>query len=276
MKAFVPSHITGFFAALRQEDPLLSGSIGCGLNLALGATTIVEPSDEMQIFLNGELSDALVSRYVLDRLAKSPVTVKTQLDMPLGSGFGASGAGALGCAYALNAHFDLGMMANQVAAVAHSAEVVNRTGLGDVIAQNTGGLVVRLEPGAPGIGRIDRIPVSALNVNYVVRGPISTREVLSDEKAMNEINSAGKACLKELLAKPTLEEFMRLSRRFTFKIGIASNWALDAIEAVEAAGGMASMIMLGDSVFAIGGGEALAEFGKVGSTNVSHRGANLD
>ena len=93
---------------------------------------------------------------------------------------------------------------------------------------------------------------------------------------MNDINSAGKACLKELLAKPTLEEFMRLSRRFTFKIGLASNWALDAIEAVEAAGGMASMIMLGDSVFAIGGGEALAEFGKVGSTNVSHRGANLD
>ena len=276
MKAFVPSHITGFFAALRQEDPLLSGSIGCGLNLALGATTIVEPSDEMQIFLNGELSDAPVSGYVIDRLAKTPVNVRTKLDMPLGSGFGASGAGALGCAYALNAHFDLGMMANQVAAVAHSAEVVNRTGLGDVIAQNTGGLVVRLEPGAPGIGRVDRIPVPAINVNFVVRGPISTREVLSDEKAMNDINSAGKACLKELLAKPTLEEFMRLSRRFTSKIGLASNWALDAIEAVEAAGGMASMIMLGDSVFAIGGGEALSEFGKVGSTFVSHRGANLD
>ncbi|MGA9098849.1 MAG: pantoate kinase [Methanotrichaceae archaeon] len=276
MKAFVPSHITGFFAAKRQENPLLSGSIGCGLNLALGATTIVEPSDKMQIFLNGELSDAPVSRYVIDRLAKTPVNVRTKLDMPLGSGFGASGAGALGCAYALNAHFDLGMMANQVAAVAHSAEVVNRTGLGDVIAQNTGGLVVRLEAGAPGIGRVDRIPVPAINVNFVVRGPISTREVLSDEKAMNDINSAGKACLKELLAKPTLEEFMRLSRRFTSKIGLTSNWALDAIETVEAAGGMASMIMLGDSVFAIGGDEALSEFGKVGSTFVSHRGANLD
>ena len=166
MNAFVPSHITGFFAALRQEDPMLSGSIGCGLNLALGATTTVEPSEEMQIFLNGELSDAPVSRYVLDRLAKSPVIVRTQLDMPLGSGFGASGAGALGCGLALNSHFNLGMMANQVAAVAHCAEVVNRTGLGDVIAQNTGGLVVRLLPGAPGIGRVDRIPVPAINVNY--------------------------------------------------------------------------------------------------------------
>lgn len=276
MRAFVPSHITGFFAAMRQDSPMLSGSIGCGLNLTLGATTIIERSDEMQIYLNRELSDAPVSRYVLDKLTKSPVKVMTQLDMPLGSGFGASGAGALGCAYALNSCFDLGMMANQIAAVAHSAEVVNRTGLGDVIAQNTGGLVVRLEPGAPGIGRVDRIPVPSLEVNYVVRGPISTREVLSDERAMKEINSAGIASLKELLAKPTLEEFMRLSRRFTSQIGIASDWALDAIEAVEAAGGMASMIMLGDSVFAIGGGEALAEFGKVGSTNISHRGANLD
>lgn len=276
MKAFVPSHLTGFFAAFRQEDPMLSGSIGCGLNLTLGATTTIESSDKMQIFLNGALSDAPVSRYVLDRLAKSPVKVMTQLDMPLGAGFGASGAGALGCAYALNSYFNLGMMANQIAAVAHSAEVVNRTGLGDVIAQNTGGLVVRLVPGAPGIGRVDRIPVPPIVVSYVVRGPMSTREVLSDERAIKEINNAGKASLKDLLAKPTLEEFMRLSRRFTSQIGIASDWALDAIEAVEAAGGMASMIMLGDSVFAIGGGEALAEFGNVGSTNISHRGANLD
>ncbi len=276
MKAFVPSHITGFFAAKRQEDPKLSGSIGCGLNLALGATTSVEPSDETQIFLNGEPSDAPVSKYVLDNLAGSPVKVKTQLDMPLGAGFGASGAGALGCAYALNARFDLGLTANQAAAVAHVAEVENRTGLGDVIAQNTGGLVIRLEPGAPGIGVVDRIPVQPLRIDYVVRGPISTKAVLSDQKVMKEINSAGEACVKELLHKPTLKEFMHLARRFTFSIGLASDWALDAIEAVEAAGGMASMIMLGDAIFAIGGFSALAEFGKVGTTTISQRGANLD
>ena len=29
-RAWVPSHITGFFAAHRREDPLRSGSIGCG------------------------------------------------------------------------------------------------------------------------------------------------------------------------------------------------------------------------------------------------------
>lgn len=276
MRAFVPSHITGFFAAKRDDDPMKAGSIGCGLTLNLGATTTVEKADKTEIFLNDHLSEAPVSRYVVDKLARSPVRVKTRLDMPLGSGFGASGGGALGCAYALNSIFDLGLLANQAAAVAHVAEVVNRTGLGDVIAQNTGGLVVRLEPGAPGIGKVDRIPVPPLRIDYVVRGPISTREVLSDPGAMKEINKAGEAAVKELIQRPTFKQFMLLSSRFTKQIGLASPWVLDAMEAVEAAGGIASMIMLGDAVFSIGGAEALSEFGKVGETAVSQRGANLD
>ena len=252
MKAFVPSHITGFFAAKRQEDPLRSGSIGCGLALALGATTTVEASPETQILLNGRPSDAPVSRFVVDRLAKTPVRVETELEMPMGSGFGASGAGALGCALALNAHFDLGLTANEAAAVAHAAEVTNSTGLGDVIGQNTGGLVIRLEPGAPGIGAVDRIPVPPLRIDYVVKGPISTREVLSEASAMRRINQAGEAALKELLKRPTLPQFMLLSRDFAVQSGLASGWTLDAIEAVEAAGGMASMIMLGEAVFSSG------------------------
>jgi len=276
MNAWVPSHITGFFAAKRQDDPKLSGSIGCGLCLDLGATTSIEGAEDTEIFLNGVVSEAPVTRYVVEQLAKEPVRVKTELDMPFGSGFGASGAGALGCAYALNAHFDLGLTANQAAAVAHVAEVTNRTGLGDVIAQNSGGIVVRLEPGAPGTGRIDRIPVLPLQVDYVVRGPISTRDVLTDPALMKAINQSGLAALKELLKRPTLQDFMRLSRHFTVQSGLASQWAIDAIEAVESSGGMASMIMLGDAVFAFGGSDALKSFGKMQTTLISQRGANLD
>jgi len=276
MRAWVPSHITGFFAARQQDDPSLSGSIGCGLCLALGATTSVEGAEDTEIFLNGVASVAPVTRYVVEKLAKEPVRVKTELEMPFGSGFGASGAGALGCAYALNAHFDLGLTANQAAAVAHVAEVANRTGLGDVIAQNEGGLVVRLEPGAPGTGRIDRIPVSPLKVDYVVRGPISTRDVLTDPALMKAINQSGLAALKELLKRPTLVDFMRLSRCFTIQSGLASQWAIDALEAVECAGGMASMIMLGDAIFAFGGHDSLKSFGEVQTTFISQRGANLD
>ena len=276
MNAWVPSHITGFFAAKSRNDPVLSGSIGCGLCLNLGATTFVDDAKTTQIFLNGVESEAPVTKYVVEHLAKRPVRVKTNLDMPFGSGFGASGAGALGCAYALNAHFDLGLTANQAAAVAHSAEVTNRTGLGDVIAQNAGGMVIRLGPGAPGTGCIDRIPVPPLVVDYVVKGPISTRDVLTDSALMKAINQSGLIALKELLKRPTLDNFMSLSRRFTMQSGLASQWAIDAIEAVEGIGGMASMIMLGDAVFAFGGTLALKDFGEVKTTMISQRGANLD
>ncbi|MDD4652785.1 MAG: pantoate kinase [Methanothrix sp.] len=280
-QAFVPSHITGFFAAHRRDDPLLAGSVGCGLCLFLGATTTVECApeiEETEIFLNGALSEAPVSRFVVQRLARRPVRVKTELQMPFGAGFGASGAGALGCAYALNSMLDLGLTANQTAAVAHEAEVTNQTGLGDVIAQNTGGLVVRLHPGAPGTGVIDRIPVPPLPISYVVRGPISTKQVLSDERVMAAVNAAGKSALKELLKRPTFANFLKLSRRFTLNSCLASDWAIQAIEAVEAAGGLASMIMLGDAVFAFGetAAEALGSFGQVHTTIVSQRGANLD
>ncbi len=278
-KAWVPSHITGFFAARREDGPLQSGSVGCGLCLSPGATTVVESSpdiEDLEIILNGSAAEAPVSRFVAERLARGPVRVRTDLDMPSGSGFGASGAGALGCAYALNRHFDLALTADQAASVAHEAEVVCRTGLGDVIAQNSGGMVLRLEAGAPGSGRIDRIPVPPLPVHCVVRGPISTREVLSNQSAMSAVNEFGRAALKDLLKRPTLKEFMRLSRRFTLQTGLASSWALDVIEAVEAEGGMASMIMLGDAVYALGAAEALQAFGPVYSTFISQRGANLD
>lgn len=277
-RAFVPGHITGFFAARRETELLQEGSIGCGLTIGIGARTAAERADRMRVILNGEASDAPVTRYVADALAKSPVLVKTDLQMPLGSGFGASGAGAIGCAYALNDLFQLGLTANGAATIAHAAEVTNGTGLGDVIAQNTGGLVVRIRHGAPGIGQVDRIPVPPTPIYCVVQGPISTKEILADPAVMRHVNAAGERATKELLQMPTLERFMSLSRRFALESGLASDWARDAIEAVQAAGGMASMVMLGDSVFATGPGtaEALSEFGAVIATEIVQWGARLD
>ncbi|MCX8206574.1 MAG: pantoate kinase [Methanothrix sp.] len=278
-RATVPGHVTGFFAARREEDPLASGSIGCGFTLGLLARTTVSRADSTQIIINGQPSEAPVSMYVVDSLAPSPVRVETELEMIMGAGFGASGAGALSCAYALNHLFDLGMTSNQVASVAHRAEVLSGTGLGDVIAQNTGGLVIRIAHGAPGKGVVDRIPIPRTKVYAVVRGPIPTGDVLRDASVMKRINDAGERAVKEILRRPTLGEFMRLSRRFTYETGLASSWAIDAIEAVESAGGMASMIMLGDSVFAVGGDEcmeALQHFGNVIETEIVQRGPMLD
>jgi len=85
-KAWVPSHITGFFAAQQRDDPMLSGSIGCGLCLFLGATTIIESAPEIQdteIVLNGCVCEAPVSRFVVEKLARKPVRVKTEHHYPV-------------------------------------------------------------------------------------------------------------------------------------------------------------------------------------------------
>ncbi|MHC1631126.1 MAG: pantoate kinase [Methanotrichaceae archaeon] len=228
------------------------------------------------VLLNGQRSAAPVSRKVIEKLAPSSVKVETELMMAQGSGFGASGAGALGCAYALNHHFGLGLTSNQVGEIAHVAEVICGTGLGDVIAQNAGGLVIRLSPGAPGTGKIDQIPVPSLKVDYVIRGPLSTEEILSNPQAMKEVNRAGGDALKELLLKPTFENFMNLSWGFALESNLARDWMKDAVEAVKSSGGLASMVMLGDAVFAFNGAEALSEFGQVGSAMISQEGARLE
>jgi pantoate kinase len=242
----------------------------------LGAKTVVQRSEETTVFLNGVESPAPVTRLVVERLSPTPVRVETELHMPSGSGFGASGAGALSCAYALNQAFGLGLFASGVGEAAHVAEVISGTGLGDVIAQNTGGLVVRLSPGAPGLGVVDRIPVPPIKVDCIVRGPLSTEEVLSDPATMREVNREGERALKELLKRPTLERFVSLSWEFARKSGLSRDWMKDAVEAVESSGGMASMVMLGDAIFALNGRDALAEFGAVISTRVSLGGAGLE
>ncbi|HNR58774.1 MAG TPA: GHMP kinase, partial [Methanothrix sp.] len=179
-------------------------------------------------------------------------------------------------AYAINGAFGLGLTANAVGEAAHVAEVASGTGLGDVLAQNTGGLVVRLSPGAPGLGVVDRIPVPPLKVDFLVRGPLSTKEVLSDPGTMRGVNREGERALRELLKRPTLERFVSLSWEFARRSGLARDWMEDAVEAVESCGGMASMVMLGDAIFALNGGDALAEFGVAITARVNLGGAGLE
>lgn len=259
-QAFAPAHITGFFYAFEDEDPLKMGSCGCGFTLEHGVSTSVQPADRTEVYIDGVKSDAPTTRTVIELLTDHSAHVESTMGLPIGGGFGASGAGAFSTALALNQAFRLGATYNDLAYAAHVAEVKNRTGLGDIAGMTMGGVVIRLWPGTP--FRLDRIPIAPRDIYCVHFGPISTKSVLADPKEKALINAAGKKCLKELLKAPTFENFMRLSRRFSVETGLISKKARDAVEAVEAAGGQASMAMLGDSVFAtIPGG--LSAFGNI-------------
>ena len=282
VKAYSPSHITGIFAICDDRNPLYKGSIGCGIVLEAGCVTEVSVDDTrpgIEVEIEGaEEGEASTTEYVCRRMAgEYPIRVSSRFEVPIGAGFGASGAGALSTALALNARLSLGMTLNEVAQIAHLAEVENNMGLGDVIAETYGGVVIRKKPGPPGIGMVDNIilPPEELKISYVTFGVKATREILRDASIVRSVNEAGRAALKELLKKPDLDTFMRAARDFSLQTGLMSERCRDAIEAVEAEGKVASVAMLGETVFVPGDSEALREFGEVRQSRISYSGARI-
>lgn len=274
-KAFAPAHISGFFIIDIKKDPSLSGSMGCGFCLEDGAVTQVRPAKETTIRINGALIQAPTTLSTIGLLTAEPVLVDTTFKIPVGAGFGASGAGALSAALALNECLSMNLTLKDLAHAAHCAEVTNRTGLGDVTGMVFGGMVARKKAGAPFLGIIDKIPCRNTMISWISFNEISTKSVLTDDLKKKSINRSGKARLKELLKKPTIENFMIQSAAFAKDIELMSPGVRDSIEAVEAAGGLASQAMLGDTVFAINDNGALLEFGEVHKSRISNTGAHL-
>ncbi len=284
VKAYAPSHITGFFAICDNKNPLYKGSIGCGIVLEAGGVTEVSFNNhaaKTRIQIDGREEEANTTKYVVEHLAGTSevmIRVSTNFEVPVGCGFGASGAGALSTALALNELLSLNMTVNEVAQTAHCAEVENSTGLGDVIAETYGGgVVIRKKPGPPGIGVIDRISHRNEKISYVALGKKSTKSVLTEGGAELKriINEAGRGAMKALMRKPALETFMRASREFSLQSELISDTCKDAIEVVDAEGKVASVAMLGETVFVIGDSEALSEFGEVKESRIADAGARI-
>ncbi|MDL5503683.1 MAG: pantothenate kinase, partial [Candidatus Methanoperedens sp.] len=188
-----PAHISGIFIIDIKKDPSLSGSMGCGICLEEGAVTEVRPSKETIIRINGAITKAPTTLSAIRILTQEPVLVDTKLNMPIGSGFGASGAGALSTALSLNEALSLDLTLKEAAGAAHSAEVTNMTGLGDVTGMTFGGMVIRKKAGAPFLGVIDKIPCRNTKISWISFNEISTKSVLSDELKQKTINRAGKS-----------------------------------------------------------------------------------
>ncbi|WP_255197349.1 pantoate kinase [Halorarius litoreus] len=246
--AFVPGHVTAFFSAHPHDDPERAGSRGGGIALSDGVTVTVESGDGLR--LNGEAIEVAAVDTVLGALGVE-ARVDCETPLPLGSGFGVSGAMALGTALAANEAFGCARSENDLVTLAHRAEVEAGTGLGDVVAQARGGFPLRLEPGAPGHGSMDGIPARA-RVEYLTLGGLSTEAVLSGDTT--DLSAAGEEALAQVRARPTLETFLLAAREFADGAGLLTDDLSDVISAVEDEGGQASMAMLGETAFALGTG----------------------
>ncbi|WP_254273600.1 pantoate kinase [Haloarcula marina] len=249
-RAFVPGHVTGFFTVDRADDPTKTGSRGGGLALSDGVSVAVERAAETTVELNGEAVEMGAVERVLDALRVS-ARVSAETPLPLGAGFGVSGAMALGAALAANAAFDRALSYNELVTIAHGAEVQAGTGLGDVIGQARGGVPLRLEPGGPQYNYVDAIPARS-RVEYYTMGELSTADVVGGDT--ETLTAAGERALSMVVEQPTLGTFVRASRQFSREADLLSEDVRRVVGDVNEAGGEAAMAMLGQTVFAFGTG----------------------
>jgi len=269
-KAFCPAGITSFFEICDRTsdgkmiaDPERVGARGGGFSPDKGVSTevVVAEAEEklVEVFINGEnCPEAETTKSVVETLiAKVPenyaVTVMHQVETPIGAGFGSSAAGPLGAALALSKVLGLSLTYNQVGRIVHVAEVKCQTGLGTAGPLLFGGCGLTLEPGAPGIARLDRIPVSPEHRLIVgTFRPYPTKEMLSSQEKRDVINEWGRRTLKKILADPSLENFMGACKDFAVGTGFVTDRVQKLIELAEKAGAIgAAQNMLGEAVHAL-------------------------
>src|SRR3989442_6776583 len=130
--AFSPCQITGFFRIHDGfQDANLIGSSGTGICVEQGVTTHVRlnPSSHRKdsILLNGKpLARPVVSRVVLRKFREKVGTFSAKVahstELPVGCGYGTSGAGALSLALAINESLGQPLKKLEAAQVAHAAK----------------------------------------------------------------------------------------------------------------------------------------------------------
>ena len=133
--SFAPAHITLYFSIHDNINILKKGSTGVGICLPLGvhATSSIKPSNSTNIKIinqNKEIDDPVTKRAV-SLILKEPseVIINLERELPVGFGFGISGASAL------SACLSLSNSISEAHKASHAAEVEYNTGLGDVAAQ---------------------------------------------------------------------------------------------------------------------------------------------
>src|SRR3989338_4592464 len=184
-KAFAPGNISCIFVIKKTKNPAKSGSLGMGFTVNKGVIVAVKKlyNNKNIIYFNNKKIDFPTVNSVIERLTDEKVIVDIKSNLPLGYGFGISGAAALATAYSLNKLLKLKKSKKELALIAHIAEVENLTGLGDIVNQYYGGFLVKYESSCK--FKAVRLPIKNKAVYCKHFSPIETKRVISNEKIKN-------------------------------------------------------------------------------------------
>lgn len=247
---FAPANISCIFVIKKGKTPQTTGSTGVGFTINEGVTVEVLESKKTEIFFNGEKIDFPTVSSVIKFVTQKKLRVNIASKLPLGCGFGLSGASALATANAIDDLLNLKKTKLELAKVAHIAEVENGTGLGDVTNQYFKGFLLKTEPSF-------KFKSQNLNINSPVYckvfSKLETKTIVSGSD-IEKINNAGEKAIAEIESRIKtikFEQIIQISKRFALESGLLKDEnVIKTIREIEQMGGNASMIMLGNAVFA--------------------------
>src|SRR3989338_2289553 len=268
-KAFAPGNISCAFVIRKNKNPAKSGSLGLGFTINKGAIVEIKKMNANKmikneikksanmknkniIYFNDKKINFPTVDSVIEKLAKKKFIVNIKSQLPMGAGFGLSGASALATAYALGKILNLKKSKKELALTAHIAEVENLTGLGDVINQHYGGFLAKYKPSY--MFKAEKLPVKNKTVHYRYFSRLDTKKIISNKKIKDKINKAGLKSLNKIKKLDrhniNLENLVKISKEFAVESGLLKSGNVkNLIKKIEDNNGNASMIMLGNAVF---------------------------
>lgn len=259
--SFAPGHISLTFAIKDAADPLKMGSTGLGIILPQGVyCSVVDEESEINENIvfegNKEIDDPVVLR-ALELLGHGDrgLSIYLRRDLPIGSGFGISGASALAACIELDNDLERCKMA------AHQAEIEYKTGLGDVVAISAaldGGnfpiIVERKSPGAN--GEVTKHPVNSKLAICISGLGRNTSDIITSPEWIEIINTVSSNL--EILDYD-IRSVIKVGRTFTEKSGLIDENLVEILDSIPL-GAVSSIAHLGTSVVAIS--DNIAELSK--------------
>ncbi|MCA9827677.1 MAG: GHMP kinase [Nitrosopumilus sp.] len=263
--AFCPAHVTGFFKAHLEDDHNTLenlGSMGAGFSIKEGVTTRVRTDtrdnreSNFRITTNGYQSDKTdVSEYVLNEFLKlgefsnTFIDIEHSISVPVGYGLGSSSAVALSLSFALDKVLGTKLDKTRIGQIAHNAEVNCKTGLGDVLASYHGGFEIRIKPGAPGIGTVEKIDTDKISIVMICFSPISTNKFIKER--LSQINGLGGKMVGRLLESKNYEHFQDMSLEFAKYVDVMTPRMEKLVEDLSENNIKCGVALFGETVFSM-------------------------
>ncbi len=264
-KAFCPAHVTGFFKAhLDDNQTNLEnlGSMGAGFSINQGVTTRVKintknnQESNFRISTKGYQSDKTdVSEYVLNEFLKLDdfstkfFDIEHEISIPVGYGLGSSSAVALSLSFALDQALGTKLDRTMIGQIAHNAEVSCKTGLGDVLASYHGGFEIRIKPGAPGIGSVEKIAIEKISIIMICFSPISTNKFIKER--LSQINGLGGKMVNRLLESKNYEHFQDMSLEFAKYVDVMTPRMQKLVDELAKNNIKCGIALFGETVFSM-------------------------